>query len=263
MWNDAVDLRDFYATPLGQMARHLIRRRLRQLWPDVAGLSVLGLGYATPYLRQFRPEAQRVLALMPAAQGIVHWPPEGPGLAALVDETDLPLPDRSIDRVLLVHGLECAEHLRDLLREIWRVMADNGRLIAVVPNRRGIWARSDRTPFGQGQTFSPSQLSRLMRDNMFTPTQSGEALFLPPFRSGWLLKTAPAWERVGSRWFSRFAGVVMIEAGKQLYGVAAAKPKAKRRAAVVAFPQIARRDGPTVALVDNPGVGGPREPGEG
>ena len=254
MWNDAVDLRDFYASPLGQMARHLLRRRLRQIWPDVGGQSVLGLGYATPYLRQFKPEAERVLALMPAGQGILHWPPGERGLAALVDETDLPIPDRSIDRVLLVHGLECAEHLRDLLREVWRVMADDGRLLAVVPNRRGSWARSDRTPFGQGQTFSPSQLSRLMRDNMFMPTQNGEALFLPPIRTSWMLKTAPAWERVGARWFSRFAGVVMIEAGKQLYGLASVKPpRGRRQAAVIAFPQIAGRETRRGSLSKDPG----------
>lgn len=243
MWNDAVELRDFYATPLGQMARHLIRRRVRALWPEVGNMAMLGIGYATPYLRQFRGEAGRVLAFMPAGQGIVPWPPDERGLTALIDETDLPLPDRSVDRVLLVHGLECAESVREMLREIWRVMADNGRLLVVAPNRRGIWSRTERTPFGQGHTFSPRQLSRLMRDNMFLPTRTAQALFLPPFRASWLLRTAPAWERVGARWCPRIAGVVMLEAGKQLYGVSLVKPRVRRRAAVVAFPQAARRDG--------------------
>jgi SAM-dependent methyltransferase len=243
MWNDAIELRDFYGTPLGQMARRLIRRRARALWPNVAGMTVLGLGYATPYLRQFEGEAARIMGLMPAEQGIVPWPSEGRGLTALVDETELPLPDRSVDRLLLVHGLECAGSARDMLREVWRVMADSGRLLVVAPNRRGIWSRSDRTPFGQGHTYSPPQLSRLLRDNMFMPTQSAQALFLPPFRARWLQRMAPAWERIGERWCPRFAGVVMLEAGKQLYGVSAVKPRLRRPATVVAFPQIARRDG--------------------
>ena len=183
MWNDVVDLRDFYDSRLGQMARRLIRRRVRALWPDVPGQAVLGLGYATPYLRQFHGEAERVLAIMPAGQGVLPWPPEGPNAVALADETELPLPDRSVDRVLLVHGLECGEQVRDMLREVWRVMAGSGRLLVVAPNRRGIWARSDRTPFGQGQPYSPPQLSRLLRDNMFTPIQSSQALFMPPTRS--------------------------------------------------------------------------------
>ena len=242
MWSDVVDLRDFYNSRLGLVARHLLRRRIRAIWPNLRGQTVLGLGYAAPYLRQFRGEAERVLAVMPAAQGVLHWPPEGPNAVALADETELPLPDVSVDRVLLVHGLECAEHLRDMLREIWRVMPSGGRLLAVVPNRRGIWARTDRTPFGQGHPYSPSQLTRLLRDNMFTPIQARRALFMPPTQSKALLSTAPAWERIGNRWFPTFGGVVIIEAGKQIYGVTAVqRPRRQRRPAVVLpFPQTAR-----------------------
>ena len=89
MWTDVVDLRDFYASPLGQTARRLIARRLAEIWPDAAGQSVLGLGYAVPYLRDYRKSAVRCLAMMPAAQGVLHWPPEGPNAAALVEEEAL------------------------------------------------------------------------------------------------------------------------------------------------------------------------------
>ncbi len=239
MWSDVVDLREFYESRRGQVARHLIRHRLRQVWPDLRGQSLLGLGYATPYLRQFLGEAERVVALMPAPQGVVHWPPEGPNLVALAEETDLPLPDYSLDRVLLVHGLEGSESLREMLREVWRVMTSNARLLIVVPNRRGIWARSDRTPFGNGHPYSQSQLSRLLRDNGFTPTRSERALYIPPGGSKTLMRAAPAWERLGARWFPTFSGVLLMEAGKQLY---TAREKPARRhslTSVVAFPQPA------------------------
>lgn len=238
MHSDVVDLRDFYASRLGQVARHLIRRRIRALWPDVSGQTVLGLGYATPYLRQFRDEAGRVIALMPAGQGVLHWPPEGPNLAALADETELPLPDFSVDRVLLVHGLECVDSLGEMLREVWRVMNSSGRLLIVVPNRRGIWARTDRTPFGQGHPYSHSQLSRLLRGHMFTPMSSAGALYLPPLRSAMSLGAAPAWERAGSRWFPTFAGVIVCEASKQIYAAPAVR-KRRRRAVVLPFPRPA------------------------
>ncbi len=238
MWSDVVDLRDFYDSRLGQMTRQLLRLRIRSLWPDLKGQTLLGLGYATPYLRQFRDEAARVTAVMPAGQGVLHWPPEGPNLVALADETELPLLDASVDRVLLVHGLECGEHLPDMLREVWRVLAGSGRLLAVVPNRRGIWARTDRTPFGQGHPYSPAQLSRLLRDHMFTPGRQARALFLPPVRSAALLGAAPAWERIGSRWFPTFSGVVMVEASKQIYAAGALRPR-RRRAVVLPFPQPA------------------------
>jgi SAM-dependent methyltransferase len=180
---------------------------------------------------------------MPASQGVIHWPPEGPPAVALGEETELPLPDYSVDRVLLVHGLESSEALSALLGEIWRVLTGDGRLLVVVPNRRGIWAQVERTPFGSGHPYSKPQLSKLLRANMFTPTRSAGALFVPPTRSRWLLRSAAAWERIGTRWFPRFAGVELVEAGKQLYSpsMAVQTPVRRRRPVVVALPQVARR----------------------
>jgi SAM-dependent methyltransferase len=229
MWSDVIDLRDFYESGLGRVARRMIRRRIRSIWPNLAGQTLLGLGFATPYMRPFRDEAERVVAVMPATRGVLPWPPDGRGLVALADESELPLPDLSVDRVLLAHGLENAEQMRPMLREIWRVMAGNGRLLVVVPNRRGIWARLDRTPFGSGRPYSLPQLSRLLRDTMFTPVQSGAALFVPPGRSRMLLGSAQAWERLGARIFPTVAGVVMIEASKQIYAAPAERVARRRR----------------------------------
>ena len=41
------------------MTVRLLRARLREVWPNVRGETVLGLGYATPFLRPFREEAER------------------------------------------------------------------------------------------------------------------------------------------------------------------------------------------------------------
>jgi len=223
MWTDVVDLRDFYGTSLGQMAQRLLRRQVRLLWPDVSGMRVLGLGFATPILRPFLAEAERVVAVMPASQGVLPWPPDGPGLTALGDETDLPLPDRSMDRIVLIHALESAEQVRTMMREAWRVLADGGRLLVVAPNRRGIWARLERTPFGNGRPYTMGQLNRLLRDNMFTPVAKGSALFLPPTSSRMALRMAPAIEGLGRRWFETFGGVIMVEAAKQIYGGSAVR----------------------------------------
>lgn len=229
MWTDVVDLRDFYGSSLGQATRRVIRRHLRQMWPDMTGQRLLGLGYATPYLRPFRDQAERVIVMMPASSGVLHWPPEGPNATTLVEEAELPLPDVSIDRVLLVHALEHSEELRPFLREIWRVMTGGGRLVVVVPNRRGVWARLDRTPIGHGHPYTSGQLSRLLRDNLFTPLATRHALFTPPFGARLWLTSTGAWERIGQRWFARFGGVVIIEAGKTLYAPTSALAVAKRR----------------------------------
>jgi SAM-dependent methyltransferase len=217
MYRDAVDLREFYRTSLGQVAQRMIRRRIRQFWPELRGQIVLGLGYATPYLRPFKQEADRVFAVMPASQGVVFWPPEGPAAVTLADEAELPFADMSVDRVLVVHCLEGTDKIRAMMREIWRVLAGGGRLLVVVPNRSGLWARIERTPFGHGRPYSASQLREMMREHLFVPERSARALFVPPVNSRFLLASAPAWEEVGERWFERFAGVTVVEASKQLY----------------------------------------------
>jgi SAM-dependent methyltransferase len=214
---DVVDLRNFYAQRLGVVARRFVGRGIRKRFADTRGMSVLGVGYPTPYLGLFREEAERCLAFMPAAQGVMKWPTDRPGLAALVDELELPLMDSAVDRVLLVHALEMAQDPATLLREVWRVLAGGGRLLIVVPNRRGVWARLDTTPFGHGRPYSRSQITHLLREAWFTPTGWGEALHVPPVARGWFLRSAVAWERAGSAVATPFAGVHIVEATKQVY----------------------------------------------
>ena len=228
MWTDVLDLNEFYGSTLGQTTVRLLRARLREVWPNVRGETVLGLGYATPFLRPFMEEAERTMAFMPAQQGVTRWPREGRNHTTLVDEMDLPLPDRSVDRVLLVHAVECTEQVRPMLREIWRVMADGGRLIVVAPTRAGLWSQIDRSPFYQGHPYSPGQLAALLRANMFAPLRQTRALFMPPTRSRLAMRMAPAVERFGQRWLGRFAGVSVIESGKQLYAGIAERSQSRR-----------------------------------
>ena len=217
MFQDVTELQRFYEDRLGRVVRHTIQRELRQVWPDVRRQRVLGLGYCTPYLHPFQEEAERVLAFMPAQQGVLHWPGRHANATTLVDEGNLPLSAYSIDRVLLVHSLEHTEQLRPLLSEIWRVMMGDARLLIVVPNRRSLWSRMERTPLGHGHPFSHGQLTRLLKDQSFTPQQARHALFVPPTYSRSLLGAAPAFERIGKRWLPQLSGLVMLEATKQVY----------------------------------------------
>src|SRR4051812_37313920 len=117
---DVVDLREFYSRRLGIVARQMINRGIRERWPRVDGQRVLGFGYPTPYLGLFREDAERCIAFMPSAQGVLKWPTGRPALASLVDEFSLPLPDAAVDRILLVHALEMSDDPEGLLREVWR-----------------------------------------------------------------------------------------------------------------------------------------------
>lgn len=233
---DVTDLRAFYASPLGAVAQRLVGRTVHRMLGSVSGLRVMGLGYAVPYLGPVRHAAERTLAFMPAAQGVTNWPVSGRSASCLVDPTMMPLPDAALDRVLLIHAIEAVESPAELMQEVWRVLTPGGRLIVAVPNRRGLWARRDATPFGHGQPYSRSQLGRLMRDTLFSPEDWAETLYVPPVE-GWLtVQTASAWERVGTGLSLPFAGLHVVEAGKQLHRPVAvqARKTARLRARVLA-----------------------------
>ncbi len=230
---DARELADFYETPIGQVARRMISRRLRQMWPSAAGLRVLGYGFAVPYLRSYLGDAERVVAVMPAQTGVIVWPSgqgaNGKALTALVDDDALRCHDAFFDRVLDVHGLEGAEALRPLLRQIWRVLASEGRLIVIAPNRASLWAQVESSPFAQGRPFSRGELDAILRGALFVPGRWERALFAPPLGGRALVRNGVGWERVGTRLWPGLAGVHLTEAVKSLYAVAPVGP-AKQRA---------------------------------
>lgn len=218
MHADVSDLIEFYERPIGVQVRRLLAHRIRARWRDVRGLTVIGLGYASPYLGMFRGEAMRLGAIMPAEQGYRRWPREGLAQTVLADEGALPLPDASVDRLMAVHLLETTGAPRPALREIWRVLSPEGKLLLIVPNRRGIWARLDTTPFGSGQPYSRGQIERLLTSGMFAVEDCSFALAVPPLQSKLLWRQATSIERVGSSVWPAFSGVIIVEASKQMVG---------------------------------------------
>lgn len=211
---DVAELRDFYLTPLGRTTRQIVSAEMRSIWPSATGEHVVGLGHASPYLRPYLEMATRVVALMPAAEGVMHWPPEGPNLTALTYEDSLPLPDNAVDKMMVIHLLEATRDPLGLLREIWRVLMPTGRVVVMVPYRSGAWARADHTPFGIGRPYSRFQLQQLLEAAMLEPLDCRRFLCLPPSNRGIVLRSTGAWERVGRRVFPRFAGLLAIEAQK-------------------------------------------------
>ena len=229
MFTDIVDLRDFYQSPLGLMARRLVRARVAEMWPSMTGERVLLLGYGAPLLRPLAAQAAAIYAFMPAAQGVSYWPREGPNVSALVEIDNLPLADNSIDRVITLHALEGMAEPNILLGEVWRVMKSGGRFMTIVPNRRGLWAHSDRTPFGHGQPYSPSQIKDALHRQGFLIERVRQALFAPPVVSRLGLSLADGIEKYASWLFPGFGGLLLAEASKQLYAPLAPKTSLRHR----------------------------------
>ncbi|MGR3540116.1 MAG: class I SAM-dependent methyltransferase [Hasllibacter sp.] len=215
---DVTELKAFYyRTGLGRAAQKAVRDRVVERWGDVKGMTVAGYGFAVPLLRPFLRDARRVVALMPAPQGVMAWPMGEENVAVLAEEVWWPLETGHVDRLVMMHGLETSDAPGALLDEAYRALGPGGRLMIVVPNRAGIWSRRDRTPFGWGRPYSLGQLESQLRRHGFLSEGHWAALFQPPSHRRFWLKAGPLIERAGRRISNRIAGgVLLVEAVKQV-----------------------------------------------
>jgi SAM-dependent methyltransferase len=234
MYDDVIALRDFYKTPLGQHVAGQMHPHMTRFWQaDASGCNVMvgyGLGWLPPTSRNHHILAN-LLSLMLARSGVIAWPESGPGRSGLVDSHALPLPDVHIDRLLLAHALEFDAEPGRLLDECWRVLDGAGRLMVVVPNRRGLWARLEHTPFGHGRPYSSRQLCQLLDMHGFVPKRTYRTVCLPPLHNRAMVRFATTIERLGQRWWPALGGVLLVEAEKKLYAAAGNTSKLRRRRA--------------------------------
>ncbi|MAE51423.1 MAG: methyltransferase [Micavibrio sp.] len=217
MYSSAYDFKAFYTSRIGRVVRRIVQERVREFWSDVHGLRVMGYGYPVPYMRMFMEEAERIFTIMPAAQGAHVWPHDGKNLVAVSEESAIPIETSSVDRILMMHALEFSEQLPHNLCELYRILKPNGRLLVVVPNRAGMWAHAEWSPMGQGTPYSVAQLSHYLRDHKFIQERVEEALFMPPYKSSLLMKSARTVEGLGKTFLPFVAGLHMVEVSKQVY----------------------------------------------
>jgi SAM-dependent methyltransferase len=218
MYLDVQDLKSFYyRSALGRAAQRAVRGQVSALWPEAKGQTVLGFGFAVPLLRPYLDQARRVIGLMPGPQGVMRWPAGLPNVSVLCEETLWPVDTGVVDKLVLMHGLETSTDPDSLLQEIYRALGPGGRALFIVPNRAGLWSRSDATPFGFGRPYSLGQLERLLRDHGFSIERHAAALFQPPSARRFWLKTGAAWERAGQSLSMALAGgVLIVEVSKQV-----------------------------------------------
>ena len=232
MYDDVIALRDFYKTPLGQHVAGQMHPHMTRFWQaDASCCNVMvgyGIGWLSPASRDHDMPAN-LLSLMLARSGVIAWPESGPSRSGLVDSHALPLPDVHIDRLLLAHALEFDAEPGRLLDECWRVLDGAGRLLVVVPNRRGLWARLEHIPFGHGRPYSSRQLCQLLETHGFVPKRSYRTVCLPPLHNRVMMRFATTIERLGQRWWPALGGVLLVEAEKKLYAAAGNTSKLRRR----------------------------------
>ena len=98
------------------------------------------------------------------------------------------------------------------------MLGPGGKALFIVPNRAGLWARRDRTPFGYGRPYSPGQLDAQLRKHQFLPERHVGALYQFPSGKRMWMKSGGLFEQVGRKVPSIVAGgAFMVEATKLVY----------------------------------------------
>jgi SAM-dependent methyltransferase len=229
MFDDVTGLKAFYQTPLGQHLAGQMQPHIANFWQHNATSCNMILGYGVDWLQHNDKDPKALTALMLARCGVIKWPETGAVRSTLVEGQALPLSDVYVDRLLVAHALEFDAEPGRLLDECWRVLDGAGRLLVVVPNRRGLWARREHTPFGHGRPYSSRQLCQLLETHGFIPRHIQRAVCLPPFNNHALMRFASGIERLGRRWWPALGGVLLVEAEKMLYAAAGNTSKLRRR----------------------------------
>ncbi len=217
MHQSVYDLKVFYAGKTGRVVRRVIQQKIRHIWPDAQNETIYGIGYAAPYMRHYLESSENLICGMMSGLGVHAWPQEGENRVCLMQEDDWPIETSSVDRLLIMHALEYVENIHQFLEEAWRVLKGNGRILVIVPNRRGLWSSAEWTPFGHGRPFSASQIHNLLKDSRFVHEKTFHSLFIPPVRWSLIYESSPVLEKVGAALFPAFSGVHIIEASKQVY----------------------------------------------
>lgn len=227
-WPIISECKQYYKTPLGQLACRHIRKVIHELWSDPSDDNIVGIGFTNPYLRCFSAKENSIFSLFPYEMGKHHFAPQKINQSALIAEDEIPLPNNSINRVILAHALEHANNPEAILEEIYRILTPSGRVLIMVPHRRGLWTRAEHTPYGKGRPYSMSQLIALIEQNQFVPTRKRSALYFPPTTSRIILKLHNILEALGRTLFAPTGGVIIVEAEKQIPGQGGKKESVKQ-----------------------------------
>lgn len=219
MHPDVSEIEKFYRrTASGRFAQTQLSRRVKAIWPDMRGFSVVGFGFTPPIFTELLSQSCRLTCLMPERQGVKSWPVEGPNVAVLTSESEWPISTGTANRIVMLHALETSLNVAAVLDECWRVLAPEGRMLIIVPNRAGLWSRSEVTPFGAGRPFTAGQLTKILGNRRFGVINSETALFAPPSQRGFWNRSAPFLEKIGNHAPLNFAGgALLLEAHKRVF----------------------------------------------
>ncbi len=215
------DFAKFYQSDLGKIVADLICEYTMTCWldkpqKDLSNEDILGYGFSPPIFSRLKINAARKINYVLQCELSDDEICLAQNDWVIGQETRTPFQDGQFEKILCTNGLEESENPIRTLRELWRILSPEGSLILVVPNRRGLWARSDNSPFGQGRPFSRTQLLKLVSDSLFEVKIARRILYAPPIEHPIINKVCNHFEKIGATLWPTFGGLLFFELKKRV-----------------------------------------------
>ena len=217
---DITDVDKYYRTPEGILVADILASELSRQCRSgrISALSdtddQLAIGYPFPLYPSDQPLPP---VFMLADTGVLVWTKGKGVITACIDSDSFPCGTEVFERVFVCHALEHVADKAGFLSEIWRCLKGEGELVVIVPHRRSLWARADKTPFGQGTPFSQRQLKLILEQAGFDQIQIKHSLHMPPFGRRLPVVMRRRFHVIGRIGWAMFGGVLIAVAKKRLF----------------------------------------------
>jgi len=209
-------LKKWYKTAQGQAVAGCVGARVDVIWQNIKGAEILVIGGEGLPFAAF------------SGARVTH-------ITGQRAEESLPFADKAFDYIFVAHTLEFLGDEEALLAECARCLVPSGKVLIMVANRLSAWARAGETPFGVGQPYSCMQVRAALITAELTVAKEESAVFFPPLKWRWVVRTAPKFESFGRvlRPWAKLCGMVgggvlLVEGVKQVVGGTPSKLKARR-----------------------------------
>ncbi|WP_193222330.1 class I SAM-dependent methyltransferase [Alkalilimnicola sp. S0819] len=218
-------LHDWFHTPLGRLLLDQEQAAVREALRGVYLQRVLQLGHLGAGRPLLADDALRRLYRGVGPQGGVG--------DLLVDQDELPFQTSSLDAVILVHELDYNPQPHQLLREVNRILAPEGRLLVLGFNPWSLWGLSRYWVQGEDLPAAAQHVSVRRLQDWFsllglTPLATERLLFRPPWQNPRLQHWLRVLDRYGPRLLPWAGGAYLCSAQKRLRGVTVLRPKWKK-----------------------------------
>lgn len=215
-------LAEWFATPLGRYLATREQGYFDRTVADIFGYYALQVGL---------PEIDALAACrMPSRWTLDYDPPA----RLLADPHALPLPDSTVDLIVMPHALEFTDDPHLMLREAWRVMRPEGQVVIAGFNPFSLYGIKryfgrEQTPPWNGNFIGLWRVKDWLTLLGFDVVGGRLDAYAPPFRSMKWLARFGFFEQAGDRWWPIAGGVYFLRATKKVAGMRVLTPTWERR----------------------------------